>query len=104
MVRSDESSRSTLHMARIHIPALMQDLTRVPIVDVDIPVNETRTVGQLLDALNILYPGIKERFVYHGDLLPGIAVFVDQQQGFMKLQEKVGPKSHVHFLPPIVGG
>jgi len=36
--------------------------------------------------------------------MPGIAVFVDGQQGLMKLQEKVHASSEVHFLPPIVGG
>lgn len=91
-------------MARVHIPALLQDLTHRPVVDVEIPPEATLTVGQVLDRLDTSFPGLRERLLYHGDLLPGIAVFVDGQQGFMKLLEKVRPSSEVHFLPPIVGG
>lgn len=91
-------------MARVHIPALIQDLTHQALVDVDIPAGETLTVGQLLERLDVRFPGVRERLVYQGDLVPGIAVFVDNEQGFMKLLEKVRPGSEVHFLPPIVGG
>jgi molybdopterin converting factor small subunit len=91
-------------MARIHIPALLQDLTHRAVVDVEIPPDATFTVGQLLERLDASFPGLQERLLYRGDLVPGIAVFVDGEQGFMKLLEKVHPASEVHFLPPIVGG
>jgi molybdopterin converting factor small subunit len=91
-------------MARIHIPALVQDLTHDAVVDVDIPAGGQLTVGEILGKLDTRYPGLQARMLYHGDLMPGIAVFVDNVQGFMKLQEKVGSGSVVHFLPPIVGG
>jgi sulfur-carrier protein len=91
-------------MARIHIPALVQDLTHQATVEVEIPAGELRTVGQVLGQLDARFPGLQERLLYQGDLMPGIAVFVDNEQGFMKLQEKVRPTSEVHFLPPIVGG
>ena len=92
-------------MARVHIPALVQDLTgHAALVDVEIPAGQAITVGHLLERLDTLYPGVAARLLYRGDLIPGIAVFVDGEQGFMKLQEKVTPTSEVHFLPPIVGG
>ena len=91
-------------MARVYIPALIQDLTQQAVVEVEIPAGQSLTVGQVLDRLDARFPGLRERMVYHGDLLPGIAVFVDHEQGFMKLLEKVRPGSEVHFLPPIVGG
>jgi molybdopterin converting factor small subunit len=91
-------------MARIHIPALLQDLTHRATVEVEIPAQDTLTVGQVLERLDASFPGLRERLLYRGDLLPGIAVFVDGEQGFMKLQEKVRATSEVHFLPPIVGG
>lgn len=92
-------------MARVHVPALIQDLTGdASVVDVEIPAGQVFTVRQLLERLDQRYPGFAARMMYQDDLMPGIAVFVDGQQGFMKLQEKVDSASEVHFLPPIVGG
>lgn len=92
-------------MIRVHIPALLQDLTgQAPLVETEIPAGEAISVRQLLDRLDARYPGFAERLIYRNDLIPGMAVFVDGQQGFLKLQEKVSASSEVHFLPPIVGG
>jgi molybdopterin converting factor small subunit len=92
-------------MATVHVPSLLRDLTQgAELVEVALPDGALITVGDLLFRIDAQHPGFSERLLYFGDLMPGIAVFVDGQQGFMKLQEKVGAKSHVHFLPPIVGG
>ena len=91
-------------MVRVHIPALLQDLTGQALVQVETSPGETLTVGQLLDRLDRQFPGLRERLLYEGDLMPGIAVFIDNEQGLLKLLEKVQPESVVHFLPPIVGG
>jgi len=91
-------------MARVHIPALVQDLTHQDVVDVEIPPDQSLTVGQVLERLDARFPGIAGRLLSGGDLLPGIAVFVDGEQGLMKLKEKVRSASELHFLPPIVGG
>ena len=92
-------------MATVHVPSLLRDLTGdTDQVEVPLPVGSEITVGDLLRRLDTQYPGFSSRLLYFGDLMPGIAVFVDGQQGYMKLQEKLGAASHVHFLPPIVGG
>jgi molybdopterin converting factor small subunit len=92
-------------MVRVHVPALVQDLTgHSALVEVEIPAEQAITVRQLLERLDVRYPGFAGRMLYRDELIPGIAVFVDGQQGFMKLQEKVHAASDVHFLPPIVGG
>ena len=92
-------------MARIHVPALIQDLTgKASMVEVEMQPGEVLTVRQVVERLDARYPGFAARIMYHDDLMPGVAVFVDGQQGFMKLQEKVHAASEVHFLPPIVGG
>ena len=92
-------------MATVHIPSLLRDLTgNADQVDVPLPAGTQITVAELLAQLDGRYPGLSTRLLYFGDLMPGIAVFVDGQQGFMKLEEKLGAASHVHFLPPIVGG
>ena len=92
-------------MATVHVPSLLFDVTHnADRVEVSFPDGTQITVGELLKRIDAQHPGFSERLLYFGDLMPGIAVFVDGQQGFMKLQEKVSAKSEVHFLPPIVGG
>lgn len=92
-------------MPTVHVPSLLRDLTgEAEAVEVHVPAGAEVTVDDLLRRMDVQYPGFRERLLYLGDLMPGIAVFIDGQQGFMKLQEKVGANSHVHFLPPIVGG
>lgn len=92
-------------MPTVHVPALLRDLTHgAEVVQVPTTGGVELTVDDLLRRLDAEYPGFRERLLYQDDLMPGIAVFIDGQQGHMKLQEKVGPVSHVHFLPPIVGG
>lgn len=92
-------------MARVHVPALVQDLTgQAAVVEVEMQAGQVLTVRQVLERLDARYPGFAARMLYQDELMPGIAVFVDGEQGFMKLQEKVSAGSEVHFLPPIVGG
>ncbi len=92
-------------MARVHVPALVQDLTgQTAVVEVEMQPGQVLTVRQVLERLDARFPGFAARLLYGDELMPGIAVFVDGQQGFMKLQEKVSATSEVHFLPPIVGG
>jgi len=92
-------------MIRVHIPALLQDLTgQAALVEVELADGQALSVRQLLDRLNARYPGFADRLIYRDDLIPGVAVFVDGQQGYLKLREKVSASSEVHFLPPIVGG
>jgi molybdopterin converting factor small subunit len=92
-------------MATVHIPSLLRDLTGgAGEVDVPLDAGTEIAVDELLRRLDARFPGFSERLLYRGDLMPGLAVFVDGVQGHMKLKEKVGPASQVHFLPPIAGG
>jgi molybdopterin synthase sulfur carrier subunit len=87
-------------MARVWIPPLLRDLTggqetaHVP----------GATVGQVIEALEQQFPGVRERLCAGGVLRPGLAVTVDGQVGRFGLMEAAGPDSEVHFLPAIGGG
>jgi sulfur-carrier protein len=87
-------------MATVWIPAQLRDLTNG---------QETVTVtgdrvGQLIEALEPLFPGIKGRLLSADGLRPGIAVVVDGEVARLGLLQPVGPASEVHFLPAIGGG
>ena len=67
---------------------------------------EGRTVRQIVNNLDQLFPGTKARLydAEEDDLLPGVAVIVDGDASQMGLLERVGEDSEVHFLPAIGGG
>jgi molybdopterin synthase sulfur carrier subunit len=65
---------------------------------------EAKNIRQVVEALEAKFPGIKERLVEDGQLMPNLAVSVDGEVGRLGLMEKVGPESEVHFIPAIGGG
>lgn len=87
-------------MAVVHIPALLLSLTagaqELAVVGM--------TVGELIDQLDIRYPGIKRRLVDGGRLRAGLSVFVDGSIRREGLKCEVSPQSDVHFIPAIAGG
>ncbi|HJS18414.1 MAG TPA: MoaD/ThiS family protein [Anaerolineales bacterium] len=87
-------------MPVVGIPSLLRDLTNGQqslIVEGD-------TIRDVIDNLDKLYPGLKER-LYDGDRLrPSIAVVVDGRTSTLKLREKLQASSEVHFVISISGG
>ncbi len=88
-------------MPRAHIPPPLQSLTdgqRVVALPGD-------TLGELIDSLQQLYPGIATRLCEEdGQLRPEIQVAVDHQMGLRNLQMKLSDNCDVYFLPAIGGG
>ncbi len=65
---------------------------------------EGATVRQVIENLDKQFPGMKERLMENGSLMPGISVIVDGQQSQLGLLERLEEASEVHFLPAIGGG
>ncbi len=87
-------------MATIFIPSMLQSLTGgAKRVDC-----EARNVRQVIERLEGLYPGIKDRLVEDGELRPNLAVAIDGDMAIMGMLQKVGENSEVHFVPAIAGG
>lgn len=87
-------------MPLVGIPSLLRDLTngqRLISVEGD-------TVRQVIENLEKLHPGIKER-LYDGDRLrSSIAIVVDGHTSPMKLRQRLSDSSEVHFVISISGG
>ena len=92
--------RDTSLMAVVWIPSLLRDLTG-GIDSVSVPGSNVR---QIIEGLERLYPGIKDRLCVGDGLRSGIAVAVDTQLSRRGLLESVSENSEVHFLPAIAGG
>ena len=87
-------------MATVFIPTMLQSLSGgVKQVTV-----EATSVRQIVDELEGLYPGMKEKLVEERQLRSNITVSIDGEIGRMGLLEKVDEDSEVHFVPAIGGG
>ena len=87
-------------MATIWVPSLMRDLAG-GLEQVDVP---GRTVGQAIDALDRAYPGIRDRLCDGGRIDTAIAVWVDGRIARLGLEEGIGERSEIYFLPAVAGG
>mgnify|MGYP001330470501 FL=1 len=61
-------------------------------------------VRQVIDNLDAVYPGFKDRLVEDGRVKPNISVAIDGEITPLGMIEKVKEDSEVHFLPAISGG
>ena len=87
-------------MATVFIPTMLQKMTG-GLKQVEF---QAKNVRQVIEELDLLYPGIKDKLVEDGAIRPNLAVAVDGEIARMGLLEKVGENSEVHFVPAIGGG
>jgi sulfur-carrier protein len=87
-------------LATVYIPTVLQGLTggRAAIEVAG------STVGEVIDNIERIWPGLRDRLVEQGRLRPNISVAVDGEITPMGLLEAVAPASEVHFVAAIKGG
>jgi molybdopterin converting factor small subunit len=62
------------------------------------------TVGEILNELDRVLPGIRDRLCTNGRLDPSMTVLVDGLASRDGLDSAVGAESEIYFLPIIGGG
>jgi molybdopterin synthase sulfur carrier subunit len=87
-------------MPTVFIPALLRDLTGGR----ESMVVEGQTVRDLIENLDAVFPGLKQRLCIEGGLRPGVAVAVDGITSPLGWRQLVRADSEVHFVPAIGGG
>ncbi len=87
-------------MVTVFIPTMLQTMTG-GVKQVDLVAENVR---QVIDRLDQLFPGMKDRLVVEGRIRPSLAVAIDGEVARMGLLDKVGGNSEVHFVPAISGG
>lgn len=84
----------------VWIPPVHRDLTggaeRVQVA--------ATTVGEVMAALDALYPGMAARLTLDSALRPGIAVAVDGVITSRGLRQRLTAPSEIHFIPAMAGG
>jgi molybdopterin synthase sulfur carrier subunit len=87
-------------MARVFIPAQIRDLTDgQEVVEVN-----GMTVREVIEALESIHPGTRERLCRDGQLRPGLMIAVDSSVASSGLRTPINRDSEFHFLPAIGGG
>ena len=87
-------------MPLVFIPAQLRGLTGGE-AQIELPAGSVREV---VEALEVRFPGIKERLCQRDELAPGLQLSIDHVMSSRGLRAKLGPKSEVHFLPAFGGG
>lgn len=87
-------------MSTVFIPPALRRLTG----GADRVVVSGATVGELVDAVDRLHPGVRDALVRDDELAPHVAVSVDDVVATAGLAEEVQESSEVHFVPPLGGG
>ena len=87
-------------MPVVWIPPQMRDLT----AGQDRVTVPGARVGEVIEALERRYPGLKARLCDGEALRPGLAVVVGTEVSRLGWRQPVGPDSEIHFLPAIAGG
>ena len=87
-------------MATVWIPSLLRAFTQG---EESVQV-EGSSVRQIIDNLEVRYPGIKDRLCDGAELRRGIAVAIDSQIALAGMLAPVADNSEVHFVPAISGG
>lgn len=87
-------------MPSVWIPPLLRDLTGGQ----DRVVVPGATVRQVIENLEVAYPGIAARLCEGQRLRPGLSVAVDGTLAAHNLRQPLDEASEVHFIPAIGGG
>ena len=65
---------------------------------------EARNVREVINELDRMFPGIKDRLVEDDQLRPSVVVAVDGETSRLGLLQKIDGDSEIHFIPSISGG
>ncbi len=84
----------------VFVPTMLQTMTN-GVKQIDM---EADNVRQVIDRLETLYPGMKDRLIESGQIRSNLAVAIDGEVARMGLLEKIGDAREIHFVPAIGGG
>ena len=87
-------------MPRVFIPPQMRSLTEGrEVVDA-----RGAHVREVLEDIEVRFPGIMDRLCQDGSLRPDVSVVVGGAIATLGLLQRVEPDTEIHFLPVLAGG
>ena len=87
-------------MIKVFLPYKIRHVLDIP---AEIEANGVN-LRDLIETLDIKYPGIKDHLVEEDKLRPGMSAVIDGKTTRLGLIHKLYEVSEIHFLPAIAGG
>ena len=87
-------------MIKVFLPYKIRHVLDIP---AEIEANGVN-LRDLIETLDIKYPGIKDHLVEEDKLRPGMSAVIDGKTTRLGLIHKLDEVSEIHFLPAIAGG
>jgi molybdopterin synthase sulfur carrier subunit len=87
-------------MPLVWIPTQMRELTGGK---ARVAVSGT-SLREVLEGLEVAYPGIRERLCEGDEISPHLAVVVDGELSRLRMHQPLTEQSEVHFVPAMHGG
>ena len=87
-------------MVLVWIPSLLREITNGNSV-IEL---EGQTVGEIINQIDAIYPGFKNRITENNELIPEISVVLDGTVSYRGLKQKIRDSEEIHFLPVLSGG
>ncbi len=87
-------------MVTVHIPAALKSLTNGE----QSVLLSAKNVREVVEELELRFPGMRNRLCVEGRLKPAIAVAIDSRICELGLLEQTPPGCQVYFVPAVSGG
>ncbi|HLF71072.1 MAG TPA: MoaD/ThiS family protein [Dehalococcoidia bacterium] len=88
-------------MVTVHIPAGLRSFTGG---QETVQVEGDATLRAIIERLESAYPGIRAHLVEEGDIMTGLAFFINDTQTTEGLTERVPSEASIRILPAMAGG
>ena len=87
-------------MPRVFIPPAIKTLTN----DQAAVMTSGKSIREVIDDLERMFPGVRQRLIDGDELRPGMAVAVNGNVTSLGLLQRLDNDAEVHFLPAVGGG
>lgn len=87
-------------MPRVFIPPAIKTLTN----DQAVVMTAGKSIREVIDDLERMFPGVRQRLIDGDELRPGMAVTVNGNVTSLGLLQRLDNDAEVHFLPAVGGG
>ena len=87
-------------MATVYVPTGMRPLT----AGERIVCANGHSIREIVDDLEMRYPGFYESLIEHDELKPGLTIAIDSVEQPLGLLAKVPEGAEIHIIPAMAGG
>jgi adenylyltransferase/sulfurtransferase len=88
-------------MVTVHIPTALRSFTGGLS---EVGVEGDASLRRVFERLEAAYPGIREHVLDEEGIMPGIAIFINDEQESEGLIQRVPEDATIHILPAMGGG